>query len=198
MEYLTNEQILEKYEQLPDDLKEAIFSVEMTEAIKGIGDKYGLHIDKIGALANEAGMVMFGATRPKDFVPNLMSRLGVDKDTANKIASDVNSQVFLKVRESLKKLHGGEEMEEPKFSPLDKEGSGEVKKEDILKVLEHPELPAVLVGTRKPEEVQNLFEVKAKDEVQRAPIEESRHDLPDGKAGAPKYKESDPYREPIV
>lgn len=187
MDTLTEEQILERYEALPDDLKEAIFSVEMTETIKGIGAKYDLHIDKIGTLANEAGMVMFGATRPKDFVPNLMSRLGVDKDTADKIASDVNSQVFLKVRESLKKLHGGEEIE-----------VGEVKKEDILEVIERPELPAVLAGTRKPEEVQNLFEVKAKEGVQRAPMEESRHDLPDGKAGAPKYKESDPYREPIV
>ena len=182
MEPLTEEQILEKYEQLPDDLKEAIFSVEMTEAIKDIGAKYELAIDKIGALANESGMVMFGATRPKDFVPNLMSRLGVDKNTANKIASDVNSQVFLKVRESLKKLHGGEEVEVGEV----KVAEGEVKKEDILKVLEYPELPTILQGANKPEEVQNLFEVKTKEEAPRAPMEET------------KYKEGDPYREPTI
>ena len=185
MDILTEEQILEKYEQLPEDLKEAIFSVEMTEAIKGIGAKYKLAIDKIGALANESGMVMFGATRPKDFVSNLMSRLGIDKDTAEKIASDVNSQVFLKVRESLKKLHGGEEVEVP--TP----GADEVKKEDILKVLEHPELPTILQGTNKPEEVQNLFEVKTKEEAPRAPMEESKHE-------APKYEGDDPYKEPIT
>ncbi|MFA4890158.1 MAG: hypothetical protein WC587_00775 [Candidatus Paceibacterota bacterium] len=194
MDILTDEQILEKYEQLPHDLKEAIFSVEMTETIKSIGDKYKLAIDKIGALANESGMVMFGATRPKDFVPNIMSRLGVDKDTANKIASDVNFQVFLKVRESLKKLHGGEEITPPNpplsggatTSPLDKEGLGEVKKEDILKVLEHPELPTILQGANKPEEVQNLFEVKTKEEAPRAPMETT------------KYKDGDPYREPTI
>jgi len=145
--------------------------------------EYKLAIDKVGALANESGMVMFGATRPKDFVSNLVSRLGVDKDTANKIASDVNSQVFLKVRESLKKLHGGEEINVG-------EGSG-VRKEDILKVLEHPELPTILQGANKPEETQNLFEVKTKEEALRAPMEETKHEVS-------RYKEGDPYREPTI
>jgi hypothetical protein len=58
-----------------------------------------------------------------------------------------------------------------------------VRKEDILEVIERPELPAVLQGANKPEEAQNLFEVKTKEEVQRAPMEETKH--------------FDPYREPI-
>jgi len=174
MEHLTEEQILEKYEKLPNDLKEAIFGAEVTEAVNGIGGKYNLHIDKIGELANETGMVMLGMVSPKDFIRNLSERLEVNMETAGKIASDVNSQVFLKVRESLKKLHNGEEIET----------QNEVKKEDILKEIEHePELPGVLVGAKKPEEVQNLFEIKTKEEIQRAPMQET------------KYQGVDPYRE---
>jgi hypothetical protein len=184
---LTEKEILEKYEQLPEDLKEAIFGAEVTGIVNSIGKKFNLHIDKIGELANETGMVMLGVTRPKEFVPNLSDRLEVDTETARKIAQDINSQIFMKVRESLKKIHNGEEMEPPSPRPADSphprgEGAG-VRKEDILEVIERPELPAVLQGANKPEEAQNLFEVKTKEEVQRAPMEETKH--------------FDPYREPI-
>lgn len=189
MNYPSDEQIIERYKQLPGDLRKAVFSVDMAGAINDIGVRYKLAIDKIGALANETGMVMLGVTKPKDFAPNLRRRLGVDADVAQKIALEVNSRIFLNVRESMKRLHGGEEIETPVGETPSVDGktlgvkeTGEVKKEDILKVLEHPELPAVFSGTNKPEETQNLFEVKMKEEPPRAPMEETKHD---------------PYREPI-
>lgn len=182
MKQYTDEQFLEEYKKLPEDLKKAIFSVEMTEAIKRIGEKYQLHIDKIGALGNETGMVMLGVTRPKDFVSNLSARLGVSNDTARNIAEEINQQIFSKVRESLKKVHGidGEikSAELPEIKP-------EIKKEDILKEIEKEEVPEIMKGTRKPTE--SPFEAKTKEEIFRMPAQESEH----------KYPQGDPYREPI-
>lgn len=106
MQDYTDKQISEMYNNLPQDLKKAIFSVEMTGTIKRIGQKYQLQIDKIGILGNETGMVMIGVTHPNDFIPNLSQRLSVSKEIAEKIADEVNMQIFAKVRESMKKIHG--------------------------------------------------------------------------------------------
>ncbi len=94
---------------LPEDLKDAIFGVDTAEAVEAVAKKYGLLIDKMGALADETGLVMLGLTHPKDFIAHLAERLGTDRLTARNIAEDINSQIFQKIRESLKKIHGIEE-----------------------------------------------------------------------------------------
>lgn len=185
MEYLTDEQIVEMYKNLPEDLKSAIFSVEMTEAVKNIGKKYQLHIDKIGALGNETGMVMLGVTHPRDFIPNLSQRLGVAQEIARKIAEEVNTQIFVKVRDSLKKIHGvGAAPTQP---PKADEGEPRLGRDEILKEIEKEEIPEILRGTVTPEllEPPHPFEAKTKEEVFRMPPLEK------------KYTGGDPYHEPI-
>lgn len=96
----------ENFQKLPTDIKTAIYSVETSQVIEQIADKHHLLIDKMGVLAEETGLVMLGATHPKDFIRNLSDKLGVDRETARKVADDVNQQIFSKVRESLRALHG--------------------------------------------------------------------------------------------
>ncbi|MBI2609786.1 hypothetical protein HYW53_01245 [Candidatus Giovannonibacteria bacterium] len=106
-------------EKLPPDLMDAIYSANTPEIIERISKKYGLLIDKMGLLAEETGLVMFGITHPSDFIANLKQKLGVGQETARKIAEDVNQQIFAKVRESLKKLHGMGDSEEEKTTPVE-------------------------------------------------------------------------------
>lgn len=180
MKEYTDEQTIEIYKNLPEDLKGAIFNVEMTKAVDAIGKKYNLYVDRIGILGNETGMVMLGVTKPKDFVSNLSARLGVSNDMARSIAEEINQQIFSKVRESLKKVHGIDgEIKNVEPQPP------EVKKEDILKEIEKEEVPEIMKGTRKPTE--SPFEAKTKEEIFRMPAQESEH----------KYPQGDPYREPI-
>jgi len=174
MRSYTNEQLIEFYKKLPKDLQEAILSVNTSSIIQNIGKKYILSIDKIGELADETGMVMVGITHPHNYISNLAQRLSVDKETARKIAEEINTQIFAKVRESLKKIHG--------ISPA----TEEVKKEEIIKEIEKEEpvssagkVPEIIKGTSQP------FEAKTKEEIFRMPPEEK------------KYSEGDPYREPI-
>lgn len=182
MKQYTDEQILEEYKNLPEDLRKAIFSVEMTEAVKRIGEKYQLHIDKIGALGNETGMVMFGVTRPKDFVSNLSMRLGVSNDTARQIADEINQQIFAKVRESLKKIHGITEEEQAK--PETKEAPS---KEDIIKEIEGKEIAEQKPEPAPEQKPGTAFEIKTAKDIFRMPAQESEH----------KYPQGDPYREPV-
>ena len=94
------------FEKLPQDIKEAMYGIDSSEAIQSISKKYNLLIDKMGILSEETGLVMLGLTHPKDFISNLSARLQVDTMTAKSIARDVNEQIFKKVRESLMKIHG--------------------------------------------------------------------------------------------
>ncbi|OGF85659.1 hypothetical protein A2Z63_02435 [Candidatus Giovannonibacteria bacterium RIFCSPLOWO2_02_44_8] len=105
MEY-SSRQLNELYKKLPWDLKDALFSEASANSIRAIGEKYNFQIKKIGILADETGLVLFGVLHPKDFIPDLAQKLGVDKEVAKKIAEDVNREIFQKVRVSLRKLHG--------------------------------------------------------------------------------------------
>jgi hypothetical protein len=210
MQEYTDEQIREKYNNLPEDLKKAIFGVETAGILKIIGEKYQLYLDKIGVLGNETGLVMLGITHPNNFISNLAERLKIDKETARKIGEEVNNQIFAKVRESLKKIHGivppppqpppplPQPTPRPQptppplppspLTPLPKGegvptvsgvGTGEVKKEEILKEIEKEE--AVFSA----EKTANPFEAKTKEGVLKMPLE------------VKKYSGPDPYHEPI-
>ena len=204
MKNFTEKQIAQMYDNLPEDLKDSIFSVDTTSVINEIGRKYGLAIDKIGDLANETGMVMLGVTHPNEFIGNLADRLEVDKEKARAIAGEINEQVFKKVRESLRKIHnmreGREEKEDVKHSMSN---TTNINRSDILKEIEkdHSQenlVPDIMKGNANP------FEEKMKEGVLLAPVEEKHYIeesvktalLPEPEKPK-KYQGFDPYKEPI-
>lgn len=101
---MTNHQ--ELYAKLPEDIKEAIASVDSAETLKAITWEHHLHIDQAGKLADEVGKLMLGLTAPGDFIDMMRKNVGVDKNTAEKITKRVNEEVFMPVRDSLKEIHG--------------------------------------------------------------------------------------------
>lgn len=93
------------YEDLPQILKEALFSTNIAEQMHEIGKKFGLTIEKTGIIAEETGYIMLGLARPDEFVANLSGGLGVDTDKAQEIAAEINHQIFFPLREELKRTH---------------------------------------------------------------------------------------------
>ena len=203
MQNLTEGQIETMYKNLPNDLKTVFFSAKKDETIESIGRKYNLAIDKIGDLANEAGMVMLGVTHPNDFIGNLADRLEIDKEKARAIAQEINEQIFKKVRDSLRKIHNmREEEDQTKGRPSFNEGRPFVK-EDILKEIEKDHtkenlVPDIMKGDTNP------FEEKMKEGVLLAPVEEKHYREDSAKTALlpepekpKKYQGIDPYREPV-
>lgn len=131
----TPEQLREIYLKLPGDLRDAIFSVEMSDIIRDIGVKNKLTIDKIGALADETNLVMLGLVHPNDFISNLALRLKIDKDHARLMAQAVNVQIFQKVRDSLRKIHGMGGGEDGEESPGRQPQEGQTERDA------HPTMP---------------------------------------------------------
>ena len=203
---------MEIYKKLPEDLRDAILSVDSADITRSIGEKNKLTIDKIGELASETGRVMLGVTHPNEFIGNLADRLEVDKEKARAIAQEINEQIFKKVRESLRKIHNireGEEEEQDKIkvSPFgnsqDETLKSEHSREDILKEIEkdHSQenlAPEIMKGDTNP------FEEKMKEGVLIAPVEEKHYIEESAKTAllpelekSKKYKGLDPYKEPI-
>lgn len=132
MQDYTEEQILEKYHTLPQELKTAMASVESSKVVQQIKKKYELNIEQTGDLAGETGLVLLGLTKPENFIRNLSERLEIDAQKAKEIALDVNSQIFSRVKESLKKIHGiGQE----------KSGAPVSQKQNAMGILSVPEKP---------------------------------------------------------
>ncbi|MBU1091415.1 hypothetical protein KKA27_00930 [Patescibacteria group bacterium] len=108
----SNEQILEKYKNLPEEVKDMIFNVDAAKTLREIGEKNKLNVREIGIVADETGLFMLGITHPNEFIPNLISRLGIEEERTAKVAHEINSQIFSKIRESLKGIHGNSEKTE--------------------------------------------------------------------------------------
>src|SRR3989344_1939705 len=82
------DEVIGRYEGLPEDLQKALFSAQTSDAIFEVGKKHGLAVDKMGELADETGLVMLGMTKPSDYIRNLASRLAVEPEKAKAVAED--------------------------------------------------------------------------------------------------------------
>lgn len=101
----TVEELKERFETLPEDVQVAIKSIETADAIEAIQQKYKLHIDQAGLIAEEVGLVMLGFSRPFDFVARIASKLHITQMVASEITKDINENIFNPIKESLKKIH---------------------------------------------------------------------------------------------
>ncbi len=66
-----------------------------------IGSGFGLHIDQVGALDSEIRGIFLGINKSSDFIDHIKTRLEIDNDTAQKIATEVNSKIFVALKEKM-------------------------------------------------------------------------------------------------
>lgn len=124
----TNEQIDTLLENLPDDVKEAVYSVETSRIILDIEKKYNLHVDQAGELANEALLLTVGATPPQKFIENIRVRMKIPPDVAKQIGAEVNEKIFRPIRKSLMQIHKiEEEAAAPEIPTNEGPSAGEMK-----------------------------------------------------------------------
>lgn len=96
----------ERLAALPADVRELVYSADMSSILQDIQKKHGLHIDQIELMEAETSAVMIGLSEPEQFVENLANSLDIDQQKSAAIVADINAMIFVKVRDSLKKLYG--------------------------------------------------------------------------------------------
>lgn len=101
----TPEQLEEKYQKLPEDLKNALFSVETAKVIDKISKENRFSEKKAENLAVLIGQVLLGVLPPENFEKEIKKKLRLKPETASKISTQINLYLFNLVKESLNKLY---------------------------------------------------------------------------------------------
>ena len=187
--------IKERFDALPESIKEIIMSSNYQNDLIEISKKYNLNVEQMGILERETTMVMMGLTNPNNFEAELTRELHVDTTKGSQIVKDINEKIFLKIRELLKLMNTpvGEEpsLEEEKIEPnlatpnQGKLGTGQVP--DLTK----PELPSP---------APSMLEKKLTGSFQ-IPSTKTEYSVPnvtkDEEKPVPQKPATDPYREAI-
>ena len=126
----TREELEKKYKGLPEELRKALDSTEVYDALRTIVAKHGLHIDQSAVLEDEISLVLLGIVSAYDFTKRIKEGLGLSLTETENIVRDVNEVIFKKYREHLMMPM------EPVASVGEEEN---LNREEILKEIENPD-----------------------------------------------------------
>jgi len=118
MDEETKKIITEQLKTLPQEIKDAILSVDYAKTLEEIYKRQKLLIDQSAKLEMETTLVMIGLEPISDYLGNLEKNLQIPHEKAAEIATDVNENIFKKILESLKKMDEGMLSENEKLSQL--------------------------------------------------------------------------------
>jgi hypothetical protein len=216
----TRQQRGEAFDKLPKDIKKVAMSATLAETFQKIGKEQRLAIDKIGILADLVTLTILDLVPRERLVNKISEELGVSGNEANIIAKSVNENVFLKIREILKKEESRELVENEegtsregrKAAAPESETDITGSREDILAGLEDPEPVAhpisavdqTIPGPAKPREIISEEHKAATHDFiannlagnREAPAQTAAIELKKKEPEKPKGYAADPYREP--
>lgn len=99
----TQEQLWKLYENLPGELKEAIFSMETVDSIYDICERN--EVEEISEVAKCAGRVLLGVLSPDEFEETIKKEIKLKKDKAKKVSHEINRFIFYPVKTSLEEIY---------------------------------------------------------------------------------------------
>jgi len=123
----TKEQLWKLYENLPQDLKSAIFSEETANEIWNICNRNDIEEGNISEIAKAVGDVFLGITPPKELKSVLEKEIKLSEEKAKKVSAEINRFILSSVKRSLSELY---DMEYPAES---KEEEKKPPKKDIYR-----------------------------------------------------------------
>lgn len=127
----TQAQLEQIYQKLPEELQEALFSLETAENIGQVCESYGIGDERVSEIARYAGYVLMGLTLPQEFSGVLETEVKLPKTMADAIARDINRLVFYPVKPALEQLHRMEiEVSAKIVTPKPEEAETEEEKQE--------------------------------------------------------------------
>ncbi|MBY0294287.1 hypothetical protein K2Q08_03075 [Patescibacteria group bacterium] len=186
----TQNKIQQRLAELPQDVRDAVLSAQLGERLRAIGQKHSLHIDQIGVLEDEVMLVMLGFFEPEELNNQIATQLRIPAQDASAIVQEVNEQIFLPIRESMKRFS------ESKRTPKAIVEATEVRPVSIVEPQQNlaPVSPTPVESTNIP--IRVVPPSPAPDVPPPPPMPNAEKMLTETTIAKPGYK-NDPYREPI-
>lgn len=94
----------EHYNKLPPDVQEAMITMESANVIYETAKSEHL-LPKVSRLAEITGDVMLGILPIMQFRQAIQDELGIEEEKARRIAKAVRDKIFLKIVDSLRRIH---------------------------------------------------------------------------------------------
>ena len=118
---IAQKQVDEKFDALPEALKDALFSVYNAEEIRRIGTSQFLSPERISLLARITGRVIMGFIHEDDFVKAVKDDLGLPAETAGLIAREIDRKILFPLKDDIRKVYEplGEERTAAALPPVE-------------------------------------------------------------------------------
>jgi hypothetical protein len=98
--------IKEQLKRIPENLRKCVSGSSWSDSVSRIAKQFNVPQDKTIDLENEVFFVLLCLEPPKDFVENIKKEIGLDENTARKIADSINGSVFSPVMRDIKSVWG--------------------------------------------------------------------------------------------
>jgi len=142
------------YFQLPEDVRRLFFDEKSADQMNQIAKKNNLDVAQLRQASYISGMVLLGETNIVDFVKTLKEKCGLGTEQARQLAREINSAVFLPIKESLKKIHRVSDW------PREEEAGKNTQPEDNQRVVSLKERPSQ--APQSPVNTNNIVNLKEK------------------------------------
>ena len=96
-----DEQLKERFKQLPKIVQNAIVSADIEKHLRSLADSHQLHLDQWNILETEVQMTLLGFQETDDLQKNIETEVGVTPEIAAALAQDISKTVFEPIREQL-------------------------------------------------------------------------------------------------
>ena len=150
---IPRQQVLDRWDTLPDNLKEALSSESNSDIVWQIGALNHLTEEKISMMATIVGDVIFGFLHSEDLAREIQESLNLNSQIANSISHEINRKIFAPIRTDLEKIYSPASERPEIKSPTEPEIKLEIKAEEIKKA----ETPAT---KPTPAEIKKVIELK--------------------------------------
>lgn len=102
---LSREQIDDRYDSLPEILKDALWSVATVDEIDRISNSNHLEDKKASRMAKITGYVIMGFLHPDDLRRELQEVLNIDIRVAASLSRDINKKILSPIIEDIRKVY---------------------------------------------------------------------------------------------
>ncbi len=101
---ISKKQANKRYENLPEILQDALFSMANIDQVYRICKLNHLSDEKIPIVARLTGRVILGFTHPEDLAREIKEELGINPEIAKTIALEIDRKIFAAIKNDLEKV----------------------------------------------------------------------------------------------